>query len=254
MNKPIFFFIVLVFVGCNNPSKNNTSNNLETQANSFPDSLPLQYAYINQLDSSNNTNKAIEQINKLLVKDNGNADLWFKKAQLHEKTTDTVLAIEAYSKAATIYPAPQILLALANLYAETKNPLVTNICNQINSLQLGREYDGYTNFFKGVYAARTGNFSTAINLFNQSIALNYTLMDAYMEKGYLLYDLKKYAEAIETFSLATTVNNTYADGFYWQAKCYEMLGKKQAAINNYQAAYQLNNSIVEAQQALQRLQ
>jgi tetratricopeptide (TPR) repeat protein len=251
--KSVLIIAVLFFIHCKNDKKT-TPQLLAEKATAYPDSLPIQYAYINALDSNKNYKLAIEKINSLLLKDKGNADLWFKKGELLQKNFDTTAAIQAYNKAASIYPAPQILLSLANLYAETKNPLTLIICQEIKKLSLGKEYEGYAAFFNAVYLSRLNKYEEALALFNTSIALNYTLMDAYMEKGFLLFDAKKYNEALDVFTLATTINHTYADGFYWKAKCYEILNKKQEAIDNYQTALNLNSTIVEAKIALQRLQ
>ena len=78
-------------------------------------------------------------------------------------------------------------------------------------------------------------------------------MVAYLEKGFIYYDQKKYSEALKIFELAATVSNTYADAYYWQAKCFEGLGNKKEALNNYQKALTLDKNLKEADDALKRL-
>lgn len=78
-------------------------------------------------------------------------------------------------------------------------------------------------------------------------------MDAYLEKGYVYYDTKKYDKALAVFALACEVRNRFADAYYWQGKCYEAMNKKTEAVAKYQQAYDINNTLVEAQDAIKRL-
>jgi tetratricopeptide (TPR) repeat protein len=145
-------------------------------------------------------------------------------------------------------------LALANLYAETKNPKTLNICQQIDNLGLGREYDAYTAFFAGIFFSRMGNKDKALFFFDKSIANNYTFMEAYLEKGYVYFDTKKYDKALAVFKMAAEVKNRFADAYYWQGKCYEALNQKTEAVTKYQQALGFDNSMVEADAAIKRLQ
>ena len=230
------------------------ANSLSKQVQQKPDSVGLRFKYLTVLDSLGNYKQALAQIDSLLLNDKGNYALWFKKGQINEHSGDTLDAIEYYNKALNIYSAPDGLLALANLYAETKNPLALNACKKLDEMRLGREYDAYTAFFAGVYYERTGNKEKAFELFDRSIDNNYTFMDAYMEKGYQYFDSKDYSKAMNAFKTAIEVNNRYADAYYWEGKCLEATNKKTEAITKYQQAFQLNNNLMEAQNALKRLQ
>ncbi len=263
---PILFLPALIFfVSCNNNKEEATveKNNAATQkylkqlASVLAvnrDSVGLRFNYINALDSTGDYKTAIAQMDSLISKDKGNYGLWFKMGQLYEHSQDTVQSLTAYTNAYQIYKSPEVILALANLYAETKNTKALELCKQVAGLKLGREYDSYGNFFSGVYYARTGNRPLAISFFNKSIADNYTLMDAYMEKGFAFYDDKKLNKAIVVFGEAVTVNNTYADAYYWQGKCYEAMNNKQQAIDKYKQAYGLDKNMVEAKAAFEKLQ
>ena len=265
MNKWFLLLLILVFSQCKNPTNNTDKdvkanaakelvNNLAEQVAKKPDSVGLRFKYVSALDSIGDYKKALSQIDSLIVYDKGNYGLWFKKSQICEHAGDTASAITYYTTATTIYPAPTALLALANLYAETKNVKALNICQQIDEMRLGNEYDAYTAFFAGVFFSRTGNKEKALLFFDKSIANNYTFMDAYLEKGYVYYDLKKFTNALDVFKTAAEVSNRFADAYYWQGKCLEALNKKSDAINKYQQALALNNTLQEADAALKRLQ
>ena len=265
MVKWYFIFILVLFVQCKNnsdktvvTSKTNADSlhikELEEQVSKKPDSAGLRFNYISALDSVGDYHKALSQLDSLIIHDKGNYGLWFKKAQVCQHLGDTTSAITYYNTAVSIYPSQDGLLALANLYAETRNSKTLDICQQIDELHLGREYDAYTAFFAGVYFSRIGNKQKALLNFDKSIDNNYTFMDAYLEKGYVYYDTKKYDKALQVFTLANEVNNRFADAYYWQGKCYEALNKKTEAIAKYQLAYDINNLLVEAKAAIKRLQ
>ncbi len=226
---------------------------LKEQANSNPDSLGLRLTLIDALDSMGLYKEALPEIDQLITKDSLNHGLWITKGKVQQNTGDTVGAILSFHRAARIYPSPEPLLALANLYAETKDSRVFEVCAKVDELKMGRELDSYTTFFTGVYYARMGDKQKAIALFDKSINYNYTLMDNYIEKGSLYYEDKKYDEAIKVFKVAAAINNTYADAYYWQGKCFEAMNDKPSAITNYNRALVLDKNLKEAEQALKRL-
>ncbi len=266
MKKWYFLLFIALFAHCKNNNDQKTSgekNNdilathikdLASQVSKKPDSVGLRFNYITALDSVGEYKQAIAQVDSLIIHDRGNYGLWYKKAQICQHAGDTSNAINYYNTAISIYAAPDGLLALANLYAETKNIKALGICQQINEMRLGREYDAYTAFFAGIYFSRTGNKEKALFFFDKSIENNYTFMDAYLEKGYAYYDTKRYDKALAVFALANEVSNRFADAYYWQGKCYEALNKKTEAIAKYQQAFDINNSLAEAQAAIKRLQ
>lgn len=218
-----------------------------------PDSIGLRMQLVNSLDSLGAIQQALSQMDSLIKKDSLNYGFWYRKALLQETAKDTTGALRSYRYAIKVYPAPDALLAAANLLAEKKDSTSLSICKQVESLRMGREYTAHCKFISGVYYARTGKFQQAMDAFNATIAndLNYAV--AYMEKGFLYFDAKKTNEAKQVFQTLVTVKSTYADGYYWLAKCEETLGNKPEAINNYQKALNFDPGIKEAVTALNRL-
>lgn len=217
------------------------------------DSIGLRLQLVNALDSLGAYQQALGQMDSLIRKDSLNYGLWYRKALLQESTKDTSGALRSYRYAVRIYPSPDAMLAAANLLAEKKDSTALLLCKQVADLRLGREYTAHCHFITGVFLARTGNKQKAMDAFNYCLSndLNYT--EAYMEKGFLFYDAKKYNEALQVFQTLVTVKNTYADGYYWLAKSYEALQNKAEAIANYQKAQLLDPALKEASEALKRL-
>jgi len=256
-------FILLAFVvscGQNDETTKQATNeqiqiiyNLKQQLKQKPDSASLRMQLVNALDSLAMYKEAIAQTDSLIKRDSLNNGLWFTKAQLLESNKDTAEAIKSYERALRIYPSVEAQLSLANLLAETKNARSLLICRNISQMGLGRETDASCNFIAGVYYARSGNKQQALNLFDKAIANNYTLMEAYMEKGFIYYESKQYANALKVFETAITVNKLYPDAYYWKAKCYETIGNKEEALVNYKRSLGLDKNLKEAAEAVKRL-
>lgn len=265
MKKCLFIILLSIVASCNN-SDNNKKNVADT-LNDLTPYLQTQIkvadtatdvnkllAIVDVLDSANKVSQAIDVMNKVLASDSLNSNYWLRKGQLLKQTTDTPQAIKMFEFATKIYADAPQLMEWANLLAETKNPKTLQVTRVLRNNNPSKKYDAQANFFDGVYYAKTNNIDLALKNFNEAISRDYLLMDAYLEKGYLFYAQKKYAEALEVFKQATTANLRYADGYYWQAKCMEALGKTTEAIELYKQSLVLDKSIVEATEALTRLQ
>lgn len=253
----LVLFIALVLAACNGNKDKVAAGNyiegLKAQVKDHPDSIELQLNLVDALDSLGMYKEALTELDQLITKDSLNYSLWVTKGKVQQNLTDTAGAIVSFRRAARVYPSPEALLALANLYAETKDAKVMEVCNMVDQMKLGREYDGYTAFFMGVYYSRTSDKQKAFAFFDRAINNNYTLMDTYIEKGSLYYEEKNYAEAIKVFKTATAINNTYADGYYWQAKCYEALNDRPNAMSSYSKAFALDKKMKEAEEGMKRM-
>jgi tetratricopeptide (TPR) repeat protein len=249
-------FIILLEACKDDNAKNIPSTyiaNLQKQVAQNPDSTRLRLVLVNTLDSAGFYKDALAQMDILISKDSLNNAFWFKKGMVQEHAADTANAIISYNRAVRIYPSIDVLLSLANMYAETRNNKTMAVCATIQQLYPDREHLGEAAFFEGVYNARIGNKEKALELFNTCINYNYTLMDTYVEKGALLYENKQYKEALDVFKTAATINNTYVYAYYWQGKCYEAMNNKAEAISNYEKALSIDKNFKEAAERLKAL-
>jgi tetratricopeptide (TPR) repeat protein len=257
--------LVLMMIACNNDAEKKSTASINKpeipeylqkliiKQSQYPDSMGLRLQLIDAYDSVGNYQLALSQMDSLLLKDSLNYGLWYRKALLLENVKDTVGALKSYKYAIRVYPAPDALLAAANLLAEQKNPTSLELCKQVAKLRMGREYAAHCYFISGVYYARIGDNKNALLSFDQCIYNDMFYMEAYMEKGFIYYDNKKTADAALVFQTVISLKNTYADGYYWMAKCNEALNNPVEAVNNYQKAFTLNPKIIEAKEALKRL-
>jgi tetratricopeptide (TPR) repeat protein len=217
------------------------------------DSTGLRLRLVDMLDSIGQYKQAASEMDSLLLKDSLNYGLWYTKGQVLEHGQDTTNAVNAYMKAIRVYPAPDALLSLANLYAERKDNRSLAILNNVRDMRLGRETDAHCAFIAGIYFARTQKRKEALQQFDNCIANNYTYMEAYLEKGLVYFDNQQYQEALQVFRFASSVNTLYADAYYYQARAYEMLGKKDSAVMKFQQSLSLDKNLQEARTALKRL-
>jgi tetratricopeptide (TPR) repeat protein len=218
------------------------------------DSAGLRLQLINALDSINDFKNALIHMDILLKKDSGNYGLWYRKGKLLENSKDTIQAIKAFNSALRIYPSPDGMLSLANLLAETRSKNALPLCQQVLDLRMGREYDAHAHFISGIYFARTANYTKAQIEFDNCINNNFSYIEAYLEKGFIFYDAKKYEEALKIFKMASNINNTYPDAYYWLAKTQEAMHQNAEALKNYQTALMLDKNLKEATEAIQRLE
>jgi len=269
MNKSFFLLLCVIcaFVTCKNDNEESETGDgkkvkkitpevtaLQQRVQQYPDSTGLRLKLAMELDSLNRYQPALIQMDSLMQKDSTNYGLWYTRGLIHEHAADTAKAIQDYIQAIKIYPSPDALLSLANLYAEQKNARSLLICNQVRKMGLGRSYDAASAFIAGIYNARTGQKQLALNLFDECISNDYTYMEAYIEKGLVYFDSKQYRQALDVFSLASTVNHLYPDAYYYMARCYEMMQIKDSAVFYFQQSLALDKNSQETKAALERVE
>jgi tetratricopeptide (TPR) repeat protein len=143
-------------------------------------------------------------------------------------------------------------LELAHLYAETKNALALNICDEVIMKDESRQLvDPF--FIKGIYYSNSNQFESAIIQYDSCIHRDWKFTEAYIEKGIVFFKQKNMDEALNTFQLAARVSNTYPDSYYWMGRCYEKINRKEEAIASYERALSLDRNFGEAKEALKRL-
>ena len=252
----------IFLLSCNNKKQKNstTSNEINTPENAlkndiktYPDSIVLiqnlsaYYLNLEKYDA------ALAQINTAILIDSNNADLRDNQSIIYAQKGDTILAIKSLEKAVDIIAAPQYIISLGALYAQTKNPQALAMADALLfAKKSGAEKEAY--FIKGLFYSYNNEKKKAIVFFDKCIGISYTFMDAYLEKGIALYDLQKYTEAANVLQKAVTIQNNYDKGYYYLGRCFDKLNKRTEAIEAYQMAIAYDPNYEEAKDALSRLQ
>jgi len=218
----------------------------------FPQSLLLQLSKARALSALNRVDEAIRICDSILVVAPLEPEVYTLQSDLYERKGDLKRSALALERAYFLSPDLEKAFRLAFNYAETKNPRTIPFCDSLigaDSLKLHVE----PLYVKGIYYSNTNQKEKAIKVFDETIRQDYNFLDAYIEKGRILLEQKKYEAALQTFSLANTIRPSFPDAWYWMAKSQEAMGQLEVAKLNYQKAYSLDKTFVEAKSAAERL-
>ena len=225
---------------------------LEEADRKFPDNTEFSRRLAEIYLQNGEYRKAIARYNTIISRDSTHFEAWFDKGNLLLKMGDTAAAVTAWERSFAILPINYTGIALANIYTAQKNPRALQICNILLERDTAQIQTDAV-YMKGVYYSEMNDDDKALRQFEECIRRDWKMTDAYIEKGIIFYERKKYKEALETLNMAATVSNTDADAYYCLGRCYEATGKKADAITNYQRALALDESLTEAREALSRL-
>lgn len=219
----------------------------------LPGNLLLQLSLARGYDAQNKPDDALKICDVILQNNPQQVDVLKMKADLLGKKgneTEATAVLEKAYQLASFDVELNYILALQ--YAETKNAQVLVLCDSlIRSDTEGSHAEPY--YYKGIYYSNINDKAKALSLFDAAIKHDYTFLDGYIEKGSLLYDMKKYPDALKVFNLALNISPDFADNFYWIGKCQQAMGLKEEAKLNYLRAYGLDKNFREAKEAAERV-
>jgi tetratricopeptide (TPR) repeat protein len=269
-NLLAFLFLLTILFACNNNSthvtyEQQTRDSLQQLLNSYRDSLKnhptdtlLKYNLVLTLQEAGRYKEAINVLDSMNITMGDSTQMKVYLNYLYKRTELLVLAGDTANAIKTLefFVIPGEMteagLQLANLYAETRNPRTISICDSMNKNDESKR-DPNPDYLKGVYYYNINDYSKALEQFNSCIKKDYTFLDAYMEKGRILYKQSKFREAMEVYDIAIKVSNSFADAHYWKGKCQEALGQKEDAKTSYQRAYAFDKTLTEAKEAADRI-
>jgi len=215
----------------------------------IPNSLFLQLSLARAYDGQGKTDDALAACNRMLQNEPGQVNALMLKSDLLLKKEDTTGAIAALEKAYSSVPSNrEISNKLAYQYAETKNNKAIRLADSLirtDSLKFFAE----PYYVKGMYYSNINDRAKAIQQFDATIKKDHRYLNAYIEKGKILFDQKKTTEALKTFELANTITPSFPDAWYWIGRCLEILGQREEAKLNYKKAYSLDKTFTEAKEA-----
>jgi tetratricopeptide (TPR) repeat protein len=219
----------------------------------IPTSLFLQLSLARAYDAQGKTDDALAACNSLLQNEPGQVNALMLKSDLLLKKEDTSAAIAALEKAYRSVPSNrEISNKLAYQYAEAKNTKAILLADSLirrDSLKLFAE----PYYVKGMYYSNINERTKAIQQFDATIKQDHRFLNAYIEKGKILLDQKKTAEALKAFELANTITPSFPDAWYWMGRCLEILGETDEAKLNYEKAYSLDKTFTEAKEAAEKI-
>lgn len=209
----------------------------------LPASIALQVNLARGYQQKKETDKALQLCNELLAQYPGELDALVMKSELLKEQRKDAEALAVLEQAYIYAPGDVDLVHnLAFSYAEANNPKVLPLADSLIRADVGnRHAEPY--FFKGVYYSNIGRNDEAVRQFDAAIQHDFNYQAAYINKGIVYYDQKKYPQALQTFNLATTVFPDQGEPYLWLARTQEAMGNKDEAQLNYQRAYGLDKSL-----------
>ena len=226
---------------------------LQEALKEIPRSYLLRLSLARGYTATNKNKEAMAICDEILSQKPDLADVIKLKADLLDKENQTAAATRLWEQAYQLAPFDvELNYILALRYAEAKNPRVLSLCDSLIKADTeGRHAEPY--YYKGIYYANISDNVKALSSFDEAIKHDFYFLDGYIEKGSLLYEMKKYEEAIAVFNLSLTISPSFADAYYWIAKCQEAMGKKEEAKANYLRAFELDKTMKEAREAADSL-
>lgn len=208
-----------------------------------PDSLGIRYQLMNALAKTGDYKAAILQNDTLLLDDDGNAPVLYRRGSILLESGDTAAAITALKQSSAVAPMfSEPLLQLAAIYANQGNAEAVQIADTLIKGSQEIRTTSQARFIKGLYYSNINNNPAALAAFDECIQNDYTFLEAYIEKGLLLFDEKRYQEALPVFERAIQVSNTFAEAYYQAGRTQEALGNEAAAKDYFQKANGLDKS------------
>ena len=219
----------------------------------LPESYLLRITLARSYDGLNKTDDALKVCDQLLKMQPDQTEVLQLQSELLEKKGDMPGSTASLEKAYSLAPANlELGFKLAYKYAENKNAKTIPLCDSlIKKDPLKLHPDPY--YVKGVYYSNINDKAKAIQFFDETIRNNYNYLNAYIEKGKILVDEKKPAEAYKVFKLANTITPAFPDAYYWMGVCQEALGQTDDAKLNYEKAYGLDKTFTQAKDAADKL-
>jgi tetratricopeptide (TPR) repeat protein len=226
---------------------------LESRLQQHPDSVGIRLELAGIWQEAGQSAKAIALVEEGIARDSTQSILWNRKASLELAGNDTLAVIRSLQNSLRSDPdQPVILLELGFIQAARQDSAALRIANDILNGKDDPALQSQARYLKGIYHANTGDTAAAIGDFDSCILNDYTFVDAYLEKGILLFDRMQYDAAINTFDKALTVQATNADAYYWKGRSLEAKGNKKEAVEHYRKALGLDESLTAAREALKK--
>ena len=226
---------------------------LQSAIEQLPGSVLLHVGLAKAYEISGKTKQAFTVYDTLLKWFPKEASLWMLKADLLEKVDDSIQVLPTLEMAHRLDPLnKQIGYNLAYQYAEIGSAKTIALADSLIAQDtLGIEAEPY--YIKGVYYSGIKQNQKAIEWFDKTIQHDQRHLNAFIEKGKIYFDEKKYDLAMKTFQLANRVSPAFADAYYWIGRCQEVAGQKEDAKLNYEKAYSLDKTFTEAKEAAAKL-
>lgn len=190
--------------------------------------------------------EAIKDYTRAIQEEDGNADYYYGRGRSYEKLNNIKKAIRDYTTAMELDGNfMEALSSRARLYTETGqfHQAVADYTLMLSN----PDYEAVAYPQRARVKKRMGDLKGAIQDYHAAIQLNPAVADYSFEKGVILLNQNKEAEAISSFSEAIKKDYQHVGAFYQRGLAYAALKKILAASSDFNRARELG--LEEGQQA-----
>jgi len=251
-----------LFISCGNnesteTSANSLSDNRDTghmlaSVKKYPDSLILKENLIQAFRELNQYPRAISWANTFLTTDSTNARLWEILSVLEFESGDTTAAVRAMEKRAFFSTDLEGMQKLSTLYAVTGNPQTDDALNWLRKNGDPKQ-EADRIFTEGLYRSSLRDWPGALQAYDRCLNLDPHILDAYIEKAYVLCQLNKKQDAIQCLEQCTLMHNNFPEGYLELGYLYQESKQTEKARTCFQKALLYNPDFTEATEALAQL-
>ena len=235
-------------------SKSLSIEELKEAVNRYPDSLSLRNTLIDAYLKESDIKNALTEQTEYVRRDSMNPEPISQLAALQLASGDTLSAISNLRKSIAIAPnRAGDKVELGFVYANRKDRTAILIADDILNTFTNPTVKTNARYLKGIYYSNVGDKTRALQQYDSCIIYDYTFLDAHIEKGIILYDLKKYDQSIKSFEKVMSISSTNPEPYYWIGRNYEALGKKDEAADYYKKTLGLDEHFEDAKKALENL-
>ncbi len=241
-----------LFVSCGDDNHSAPQSSVPAEEKTM-DSITAQIVKARDFQEKGQYDQALQIADAMIRKYPGQLDALTIKAEILKEQGRHEEALSLLEEAYALEPRDkETAYNLAYEYADVKNgkalALTDTLIKYDKTATVARAW-----YIKATYYNNTGNEKEALRYYDSSNVADYNFLDAYLDKGQLLFGQKKYEAALKTFALGQKFSPSTGVFYFWVAKTQEVMGNKADAKTNYERAFALDNSLSEAKQAAERL-
>ena len=237
----------------NSLSANRDTGQLQVFIKKYPDSLMLKENLIQTFREMNQYPRAIAWTNTFLSSDSINPRLWEILSVLEFESGDTTAAIRAMEKRAFFSTDLEGMQKLSTLYAVSGNPQTDAALDWLRKNGDPKQ-EADRIFTEGLYRSSLQDWPGALQAYDRCLDLDSHILDAYIEKAYVLCKLGKKQEAIQCLEQCTLLHNNFPEGYLELGYLYQESKQIDKARTCFQKALLYNPEYTEATEALAQLQ
>lgn len=166
-----------------------------------------------------------------------NKTLWINLYQLQLNKADTNGAIESLKNYVQMEPGDDYAgLELAWLWTTRNDSNAVRLTNWLMK-STNEEISLRAKYIQALYFGNIGDIDRSLPMLDSVLEANYQFTDAYIEKGSILYDRKRFNEAMEAFLLGLKVEPSNKELYYWIGETHKALGNLKEA-EDWQKKYE----------------